>query len=80
MNRHQARSFAKQFNQSFSPPFLPDGFVKCSTFEHDDGRTDVIFDIGDRNVAFEAKHMSWYAQDTKFPSDWLIERVKEEAA
>ena len=80
MNRSQAQSFARQFNESFCPPFLPEGFVKCSTIEHDDGRTSLTFDVGNRNVAFDAKSMSWYAQGTRFDTGWLIERVKEKAA
>lgn len=79
MTREQAEAFAKQFTRSFGPPFLPEGFVKCSTFEYK-GKTSVVFDIGDRNVAFDADGMEWYAQDTKCDPDWLIERLKEAAA
>ena len=79
MTREQAEAFAKTFTQSFSAPFLPDGFAKCSTFEYK-GKTSLIFDIGDRNVAFDAEDMEWYGQDTKIDRDWLIERTNQAAA
>lgn len=74
MTREQAEAFAKRFTKSFAPPYLPEGFVKCSTFEHK-GKTSVIFDIGDRNVAFDAEDMDCYGQDTKCDPDWTIERT-----
>ena len=79
MTREQAEAFAKQFTESFAEPFLPEGFARCSTFNHGD-RTSLIFDIGDRNVAFDAEEMEWYGQDTKIDRDWLIERTNQAAA
>lgn len=75
MTRDQAKEFAEQFTKSFCSPFLPDGFVTCSIFEYK-GRTSVVFDIGDRNVAFDAEKMEWYGQDTASPQTWLVERIK----
>lgn len=74
MNKQQAEAFAKQFTESFAI-MLPKGFVKCSTFNYDT-MTSISFDIGDRNVAFDAEEMEWYAQDIKCDPDWLIEKIK----
>ena len=79
MTREQAEAFAKVFTQSFGEPFLPKGFARCSTFNHGD-KTSLVFDIGDRNVAFDAELMQWYGQGTKVDPDWLIEQTKQAAA
>lgn len=79
MTREQAEQFAKRFTESFAPPFCPEGFVKCSTFTRN-GRTSITFDIGDRNVAFDAEEMEWYGQGTHCDAAWLIEHFGKAVA
>ena len=77
MTKDQAETFAKQFNKSFVPPLIPEGFVKCSTFEYK-GETSIEFEIGDRSVGFKVTSdgLSWYGQDVRCDPNWLIERIK----
>ena len=83
MTKEQAAKFAEDFNDGFGPPFFPEGFIHCEAWTNpNNGRLSLIFDIGDRNVAFDADDpaLSWYGQDTRFPNEWVVERLAKAAA
>lgn len=81
MTQDQAEKFAEDFNEGFCSPFMPEGFIKCEAWKNpENGRLSLIFDIGDRNVAFDADdpELTWYGQDTRFPNKWSVERLTQD--